>query len=94
MIQHEGNAVVRDRVPSIGFDALAKESPAGGGQHVDGALGVFSRPRGDPASDRIKACAHDAGKTLGQSRQKSLNRVGDKAVYRAVCVIEAWPSQS
>jgi len=28
MIQHEGNAVVRDRVPSIGFDALAKESPA------------------------------------------------------------------
>jgi hypothetical protein len=28
------------------------------------------------------------------SRQKSLNRAGLNAVYRVVCVIETWPSQS
>ena len=29
-----------------------------------------------------------------QSRQKSLNRVGLNVVWRVVCVIETWPSQS
>jgi len=35
-----------------------------------------------------------AGGRRRQSRQKSLNRVGASSVYRTVCWIDRWPSQS
>ena len=43
---------------------------------------------GDPHAAAIEAGLNS------QSRQKSLNRVVLNWVYRVVCVIETWPSQS
>ena len=48
-----------------------------------------------PAENR-RICRFNAigASDVGQSRQKSLKRVGLRAVYLVVCVIDTWPSQS